>query len=81
MKLIKLEKYNCRPCSMVESFLYNAGVEYDKINIEDNPEVAIQYGVMSVPVTLLLDDNGLEVQRVVGFNPPQLNDLISKLNQ
>lgn len=79
MKLLKLEKYNCNPCTMVENFLQDQSVEYDKVNIEDSPEVAMQYGVMGVPVTLLLDDNGLEVDRVVGFNPPAITSLISQL--
>ena len=64
---------------MVENFLQDQNVEYDKINIEENPETSMQYGVMSVPVTLLLDDNGLEVDRVIGFNPPEIEKLIEKL--
>ena len=79
MKILKLEKHNCRPCGMVENFLQDQNVEYDKINIEENPETSMQYGVMSVPVTLLLDDNGLEVDRVIGFNPPEIEKLIEKL--
>lgn len=79
MKLLKLEKYQCNPCNMVEIYLQNANVEYDKINIEDNPEVAVQYGVMGVPVLLLLDDNGEEIDRVVGFNPREIDILINKL--
>jgi len=79
LKILKLEKHNCRPCGMVENFLQDQNVEYDKINIEENPETSMQYGVMSVPVTLLLDDNGLEVDRVIGFNPPEIEKLIEKL--
>lgn len=79
MKILKLEKHNCRPCGMVENFLQDQNVKYDKINIEENPETSMQYGVMSVPVTLLLDDNGLEVDRVIGFNPPEIEKLIEKL--
>jgi len=79
LKILKLEKHNCRPCDMVENFLQDQNVEYDKINIEENPETSMQYGVMSVPVTLLLDDNGLEVDRVIGFNPPEIEKLIEKL--
>lgn len=79
MKLLKLEKYNCTPCTMVENFLQDQEVRYDKVNIEDSPEVAMQYGVMGVPATILLDDNGLEVDRVIGFNPAGLQKLINQL--
>lgn len=80
MRLLKLERYNCVPCKMVENYLQDLGVEYEKINIEDNPEKAMEYGVMSVPVTLLLDDDGNEVDRVVGYAPPDLSSLVNRLD-
>lgn len=80
MRLLKLEQHNCNPCVMVSNYLDSSGVDYDSINIEDNPEVAMEYGVMGVPVVILLDDQDQEVERVVGFNPPQLDRLIEKLN-
>ncbi len=79
MRLIKLEKYNCPSCEMVSNFLNNVNVEYTAINVEDNPEVAGEYGVMGVPVTILLDNEGNEVQRVIGFKPRELAELISKM--
>ena len=79
MRLIKLEKYNCSSCQMVSNFLNNANVKYEAISVEDNPEVASEYGVMGVPGTILLDDKGNEVQRVIGYKPDELNEMISKL--
>jgi thioredoxin 1 len=64
---------------MVEQHLANNSVDYEKINIEDRPEIAMQYGVMSVPVTILLDDDGQELNRVVGFNPDEIDKLIEQL--
>lgn len=78
MKLLKLEKYNCAPCKMVESLLEDSGADYEKVNIEDNPDVAMQYGVMGVPVVILLDEDE-EVERVVGFDPPKIMNLINKV--
>lgn len=79
MRLIKLEKYNCPSCEMVSNFLNNVNVEYTAINVEDSPEVAGEYGVMGVPVTILLDDKGNEVKRSTGYNPSELEEMISKL--
>ncbi|MGV3093626.1 thioredoxin family protein [Streptococcus pluranimalium] len=79
MELVKLEKHNCTGCELVENFLVDEGVSYDKVNVEDNPEVAAEYGVMSVPVLILLDDNGNEVQRSVGFKPDEISDMLSKI--
>lgn len=78
-KLIKLEKPACRPCLMVSSFLDDQNVQYEPIDVTVHPEVGAEYGVMSVPVTILLDDTGKEVSRSIGFNPVQLEELISKL--
>jgi thioredoxin 1 len=37
-----------------------------KINIDDNPKVTAQYGVMSIP-TLILFKDGEPVERLVGL--------------
>jgi thioredoxin 1 len=79
MKIIKLEQPNCKPCMEVSSFLDSMGVEYKAINILEEPNIAAQYGIMSAPVTILLDDDGNEIQRVVGMNRNELQEMISKL--
>lgn len=79
MKLLKLEKYNCPTCDKVGIFLDNQEIDYEKVNVEDNPDVAAEFGVMGVPVTILLNDEGNEVKRSTGFNPEELEEMISKL--
>lgn len=78
-KLIKFEQNLCAPCQMVSQFLDSKNVDYDVINVENNPDIAGEYGIMSVPVTILLDDNGNEVRRSQGFKPNELEELISQL--
>lgn len=79
-KIIKFEKENCPNCVMVDNYLSDKGVEVVYINIMDaDPELCVKYEIHSVPVTILLDDNGEEVERSIGFNPPQLESLINKL--
>ncbi|WP_310876943.1 thioredoxin family protein [Priestia megaterium] len=78
-QLIKLEQPNCRPCSEVSKFLANNGVTYTTYDVTEKPEVAAEYGVMSVPVTILLDDNGKELQRSIGCNYGELEEMINKL--
>ncbi len=79
MKLIKFEKANCVPCQMVQNYLDDKGVEVEKVNPFDNPDKAVEYNISSVPVTILLDDNGNEVVRSNGFKPDELENLISQL--
>jgi thioredoxin 1 len=79
MKLLKLYQPNCRPCVFVENFLQDRGVEYQSINVQEEPEAAVEFGIMSTPVVVLCDDEGKEVKRSSGFNPPELENLISQL--
>jgi len=68
----------CGPCRMVAPVVDELAGEYDgkvsfvKINVDDNPETARQYGVMSIP-TLIIFKNGQPVSNIVGFRPkPEL---------
>lgn len=79
MKLLKLYQPNCRPCVFVGNYLQDQGVKYESVNVADNPDIAGQFGIMATPVTILLDDEGNELQRSAGFNEEELNELISKL--
>ena len=61
----------CVPCHMVspvvEEIAREKGEELAvaKINVDDNPEITKQFGVMSIP-TLILFKGGEEKARVVG---------------
>lgn len=79
MRLLVLSKHNCSGCSLVKSFLDGQDVQYESVNIQEVVEVAVKHGIMSVPVTLLLDENNNEVSRIAGFNPPELEKLIAQL--
>lgn len=79
MKLLKLYQPSCTPCKFVENFLQDQGVQYESVNVQENTDIAVKYGVMSTPVTLLVDDKGNEIKRVVGFNPDGLEQLINSL--
>ena len=78
MKIIKFEKEDCNPCAMVSELLDKNGVEYEKVNPFNNPEMAVQFKVRSVPTTILMDDN-TEPKRIVGFKPDELNELLGMM--
>jgi thioredoxin 1 len=53
-----------------------ATVTIGKLNVDDNPQVAGQFGVMSIP-TLILFKDGKPVGQVMGFQPePKLREFI-----
>ncbi|MED2945463.1 glutaredoxin family protein [Bacillus swezeyi] len=79
MKLIKLEQPSCNPCQLVSNYLNKKGIEFETIDVTERPEVAAEYGVMGVPVTILLDERGNEAKRIIGFKPDELDELIFKM--
>lgn len=64
----------CMPCRMIAPVLEKMAVEYDgraiiaKVNTDENPKWAIQYGVQGIP-TLLFVRDGEAVDRLVGVSP------------
>lgn len=79
MRLIKLEQPNCNPCKMVSNYLEQADINFETVDVTQEPEVASRFGVMGVPVTILLNDQGEEVNRSVGFKPNELDELLQEL--
>ena len=49
----------CGPCKMVGPVLEEiskdyADIKFVKVNVDDNPEIAQQYGIMSIPTMIFL---------------------------
>ena len=57
----------CGPCQTLGPIIESLSgqINYEKINVDENQDLSIQYGVRNVP-TLLLLENGEEVSRLVG---------------
>ncbi len=60
----------CGPCRMVLPVVEEIAEERDdivvgKVNVDEQPELANRYGVMTIP-TLIVFENGEEQQRSVG---------------
>ncbi len=64
----------CGPCKMIAPALEELSDELDgsvkiaKVNIDENPDIAAQYGVRSIP-TLYMFKNGEVVDQMVGAAP------------
>lgn len=74
-RILKFEKENCNPCKQVSDLLDKSGVEYEKVNPFNNPELAIKYKIRSVPTVVLFEDD-VEIKRTVGFKLEELQNLI-----
>ena len=60
----------CGPCKMFAPIFEEVSSEMDmnfiKVDTDNNPELAREYGVMSIP-TIILFENGKEINRHIGF--------------
>jgi thioredoxin 1 len=67
----------CRPCRMIAPIIdelarvYAGKVVFGKLNVDENPQTAARFSIMSIP-TLLIMKNGKEVDRIIGAVPRQL---------
>ena len=67
----------CGPCRMVAPVIeelakdFAGKILFGKLNVDTNKEVAMQYGIMSIP-TLLVFKNQKLVDRIVGAMPRQV---------
>lgn len=65
----------CGPCRMVapvveEIAAERSDIKVGKVNVDEQPELASRFGVMSIP-TLVVMKNGEIVNQVVGARPKQ----------
>ena len=64
----------CGPCRMVGPIVEEIAGEYPekisvaKLNVDDNPQTAMEYDVMSIP-TMIVYQDGVEKKRIVGARP------------
>ena len=64
----------CGPCKMLDPVVkklaqeWGSKVQVFKLDVDDNPELAMSYQVMGVP-TLMLFKEGQPVERVTGYQP------------
>jgi len=64
----------CGPCKMIAPILEEIAGEYSekitivKLNVDENPQTAMTYDVMSIP-TMIVYEAGTEKKRIVGARP------------
>ena len=71
----------CGPCKMVSPIVDEIAEEYEsikvgKINVDESPELAVSFGVVSIPTLVAMKD-GKEQSRIVGYRPKE--DILEEL--
>lgn len=66
-KLYRFTASWCQPCKMLAKTMEQVTLDYpvEVVDIDENQELAIQYGIRGVP-TLVLIENDAEVKRISG---------------
>ncbi|NLY29263.1 MAG: thioredoxin [Firmicutes bacterium] len=74
----------CGPCRMVGPIVEDLAKDYAgkatiaKLNVDENQQTAMKYGIMSIP-TLMIFKDGEPVDKIVGAAPKQI--IAAKLDQ
>ena len=63
----------CGPCRMVAPIVEEIAGQRDdivvgKVNVDEEMELAVKFGIVSIPTLVYLKD-GMEVDKIVGYRP------------
>lgn len=71
MKALKFYATWCQPCKMLSKVIEEAGdkitMPIEDIDIEQNTELAVKYGIRGVPALVIVDEDGKEIKRQSGM--------------
>jgi len=73
----------CGPCKMIAPFVKEIANEYEgkvkvgKVDVDNNPQISVTYGIRSIP-TLLIFKGGKVVDQIIGAVPK--NTITAKLD-
>ena len=75
----------CGPCRMIAPILAGVAEDYKdrlkiaKLNVDDNPQTAMRYGVRSIPTLLLFKGGSVAGQKVGALSKSQLEAFLEPL--
>ena len=82
LKILDFKAQWCRPCVAMSPILdeveKETGIEIRKIDVDDNEEMVIAYGIRNIPTLIFIKD-GVVVDKISGTISKEA--LINKINE
>ena len=75
----------CGPCRMIAPIVEEVAKEYEgkivvgKVNIDENPNITLHFGIRNIPTLLFMKDGNLADKHVGALRKPDLVEKINKL--
>lgn len=68
MQVLKFQSDWCSPCKTLDAQLKRLFplLEIQKVNTDEERQLAVQYNIRSIPTLVLLDETGEECKRLTG---------------
>lgn len=72
----------CGPCRMIAPIVEQLASEYEgrakvgKLDVDENPDIARQYGVMSIPTLVVIKDGQIAAKVVGAYPKPRIAEML-----
>ena len=73
MKFMYFSSTWCQPCKTLGPIMQQVSQEVpvQKVDVDENQQLAMQYSIRNIPTVVLVDNTGKEFARSVGVNPKE----------
>jgi thioredoxin 1 len=81
MKYLKFTGSWCSPCKQLKPIMEQVkqqNIKVEEIDVDDQSDLAEKYNIRSVPTVILINNNGVEINRLIGVKT--LNEYIENYN-
>ena len=84
-KVLKFSAYWCVPCKQLAPKFKEISenpefknIQFEEIDVDKNQDLAEKYKIMSVPTTIILDENDKILSKIVGNVPDKIENKIKE---